>query len=71
LFKGTLGAAQKLCTQIGCEVVETLVIIELIDLNGRKRLSDVDHFTALLQFSEEDLEAIAAKKDQLHESNHA
>ncbi|CAF3508227.1 unnamed protein product [Rotaria sordida] len=60
---GTLGAAQKLCVQLGYEVVETLVIIELIGFNGRKKLKDVDHFTTLFQFAEADLEAIAAKHE--------
>ncbi|CAF2380079.1 unnamed protein product [Rotaria sp. Silwood2] len=58
---GTLGAAQKLCVELGYEVVETLVIIELIDLRGREKLTDIDHFTTLFQFLESDLEAIAAK----------
>ncbi|CAF1043646.1 unnamed protein product [Rotaria sordida] len=60
---GTLGAAQKLCVQLGYEVVETLVIIELIGFNGRKKLKDADHFTTLFQFAEADLEAIAAKHE--------
>ena len=64
-----MGAAQKLCVELGCEVVETLVILELLGLGGRERLTDVDHFTSLLQYSEADLEAIAAKNDdRLHES---
>jgi hypothetical protein len=71
-LKGTLGAAQKLCVELGCEVAETLVIIELIGLGGRERLADVDHFTSLLQFSDAELEAIAAKNDdRLHKSNNA
>ncbi|CAF0866039.1 unnamed protein product [Adineta steineri] len=68
---GTLGAAQKLCVDLGCEVVETLVIIELLGLNGREKLTDVNHFTTLLQFSEADLEEIATNSDRIHESNHA
>ncbi|CAF0959631.1 unnamed protein product [Adineta steineri] len=68
---GTLGAAQKLCVDLGCEVVETLVIIELLGLNGRKKLTDVNHFTTLLQFSEADLEEIATNSDRIHEPNHA
>ncbi|CAF0946272.1 unnamed protein product [Adineta steineri] len=68
---GTLGAAQKLCVDLGCEVVETLVIIELLGLNGRAKLTDVNHFTTLLQFSEADLEEIATNSDRIHESNHA
>jgi len=66
LFKGTLGAAQKLCAQIGCEVVETLVIIELVGLNGRTRLIDGNHFTTLFQFTDADFEAMAANADQVH-----
>lgn len=69
--EGTLGAAQKLCANLGCEVVETLVIIELIGFNGRAKLNSVEHFTTLFQFSEGDLEAIAANADRMHESNHA
>ncbi|CAF0866254.1 unnamed protein product [Adineta ricciae] len=68
---GTLGAAQKLCANLGCEVVETLVIIELIGFNGRAKLNNVEHFTTLFQFAEGDLEAIAANADQMHDSNHA
>jgi len=60
---GTLGAAQKLCVQLGCEVVETLVMIELDGLNGRKKLSDVNHFTSLMLFAQADLDAIAATND--------
>ncbi|CAF0758507.1 unnamed protein product [Rotaria sp. Silwood1] len=58
---GTLGAAQKLCVELGYEVVETLVIIELIDLHGREKLTDVNHFTTLFQLTETELAAIAAK----------
>ncbi len=70
-FKGTLGAAQKLCVELGCEVVETLVIIELVALSGRKRLADVDHFVALFQFSEADFEEMATKPNQVHQPKDA
>ncbi len=70
-FKGTLGAAQKLCAQIGCEVVETLVIIELVGLNGRARLNDANHFTTLFQFADADFEAMAANTDQVHQPKDA
>jgi hypothetical protein len=53
--------------ELGCEVVETLVIIELVGLNGRARLTDSDHFLALTQFSEADFEALAAKPEQVHQ----
>ncbi len=66
--KGTLGAAQKLCVQLGYEVVETLVIIELLGLGGREKLTDVDHFTALTQFSAADFETIGADSDRVHQS---
>lgn len=69
--KGTLGAAQKLCMELGFEVVETLVLIELIGLNGRGKLTDINHFTSLLQFSEAELEAIAAKNNQCPKTNEA
>jgi hypothetical protein len=65
-FKGTLGAAQKLCVDQGCEVVETLVIIELIGLNGREKLTDVDHVTALMPFAQADFDALAANS-QVHQ----
>jgi hypothetical protein len=67
-FTGTLGAAQKLCVQLGYEVVETLVIIELLGLGGREKLTDVDHFTALTQFSAADFETIGADSDRVHQS---
>jgi hypothetical protein len=70
-FKGTLGAAQKLCVDLGCVVVETMVIIELNGFNGRQKLTDVEHVTSLMQFSEADFEAIAAKYDQVHKPNDA
>ena len=66
-IEGTLGAAQKLCADLGCEVVETLVIIELVGFNGRAKLNNVEHFTTLFKFAEDDLEAIAANSDRLHE----
>ncbi len=70
-FKGTLGAAQKLCLDLGCEVVETLVIIELLGLGGRDKLADTNHFTALTQFSEADLEAFVANSDRVHQPRDA
>ena len=58
---GTLGAAQQFCVELGFELVETLVIIELNDLGGRKKLTSADRCTSLLQFSDADIEAMAAK----------
>ncbi len=69
--KGTLGAAQKLCVNLGYEVVETLVLVELLNFRGREKLSDVDHVTSIMQFEESSLEKIAVKEDQIHESNNA
>ena len=59
-----MGAAQKLCFQLGCEVVETLVLVELVDLQGRKKLADVDHFTSLFQFSHNDLDNFSSEPNQ-------
>ena len=58
---GTLGAAQQFCVELGFEVAETLVIIELDDLGGRKKLTSADRCTSLLQFNDADIEAMAAK----------
>ena len=70
-LSGTLAAAQELCLQIGCEVVETLVIIELMDLNGRERLAN-HQATSFLQFCEKDLEAIADEyADRVHQPKDA
>jgi hypothetical protein len=66
-YKGTLGAAQQLCLNFGYEVVETLVIIELTDLNGREKLTKAGHFTALTQFADADFETILANPDQVHQ----
>lgn len=68
-FKGTLGAAEKLCVQLGCEVVETLVIIELVGLRGRERLASVEHFTTLFKFTDADFEELGANSDRVHQSN--
>ncbi|CAF0979023.1 unnamed protein product [Rotaria magnacalcarata] len=61
---GTLGAAQKLCAKLDYNVVETLVIIELLGLGGREKLANVDHFTTLFQYSQNDIEAIAVRYEK-------
>lgn len=66
VLQGTLAAAQKLCVQLGYEVVDTLVIIELPSLGGRGKLSQTGRITALVQFSEADFEEIGANPDRVH-----
>lgn len=66
-FEGTLAAAQKLCVQLGYEVVETLVIIELKGLNGRDKLTQIGRVTALIQFSDADFDEISANPDRVHQ----
>ncbi|CAF3346011.1 unnamed protein product [Rotaria socialis] len=61
---GTLSAAQKLCAKLGYDVSETLVIIELLGLGGREKLANIDHFTTLFQYSQNDIEAIAARYEK-------
>jgi hypothetical protein len=69
---GTLAAAHKLCVQLGFEVAQTLVIIELIGLGGRDKLANVDHFISLLQYSEAEIEVFAAQHaDQVHQPKDA
>ena len=62
-----MSAAQKLCSELGCDMIHTLVLFELINLGGRKKLMHTDHFTSLMQFSDAELDAIAAQKNHLHE----
>lgn len=72
VWPGTLAAAQKLCLQLGFEVAQVLVIIELIGLGGREKLANVDHFISLLRYSEAELEAIAAQHaDRSHQPKDA
>ncbi|CAF1433496.1 unnamed protein product [Didymodactylos carnosus] len=54
---GTLSAAKRLIEQIGCEVLEIFVVIELLGLKGRERLNG--NVSSLMHFSEQDLEELA------------
>jgi hypothetical protein len=68
---GTLAAAQQLCSNFGYEVVETLVIIELPSLNGRKKLSKAGNLTALVQFTDTDFETFGSNPDRVHKPRDA
>jgi len=69
IILGTLGAAQQLCANLGYEVVQTVVIIELVDLNGRTKLANSERVVALTKFVDADFEEIAKNSDRVHLPN--